>query len=114
MTQNRQIVLPLSKAIDIAFKSIRLRLGRSLLLMSGIALAIAFLASIQSTESIVRGMQRWIDSPHADRADFVAAERLADAMKQHGITTSTTSVRQRWVIGLAFLIAFVGIVNAML
>ncbi|MFO7958269.1 MAG: FtsX-like permease family protein [Candidatus Brocadiia bacterium] len=42
----RQIVLPLSKAFEIAWGGIRIRLWRSLITMSGIVLAIAFLSSV--------------------------------------------------------------------
>ncbi len=45
-TVGRQIVLPLSKGIEIAWKSIRIRLWRSLITTSGVILAIAFLMSI--------------------------------------------------------------------
>ena len=55
----RQIVLPTSKAIDIAWKSIRLRLSRSLLVTSGIVLALAFLMSIQTEQALVRAMRQW-------------------------------------------------------
>jgi hypothetical protein len=56
----RQITLPLSKAVEIAWKSIRLRLSRSLLVTSGIVLALAFLVSIQASEAVVRGMRDWV------------------------------------------------------
>jgi len=42
----RQIVLPFSKAFEIAWKGIRIRLWRSMITMSGIVLAIAFLMSV--------------------------------------------------------------------
>ncbi|MFW6044450.1 MAG: ABC transporter permease [Planctomycetota bacterium] len=42
----KQIVLPLSKAFEIAWKSIRIRIWRSLITTSGIVLAIAFLMSV--------------------------------------------------------------------
>jgi hypothetical protein len=42
----RQIVLPFSKAFEIAWKGIRIRIWRSLITMSGIVLAIAFLMSV--------------------------------------------------------------------
>ena len=58
----RQIALPMSKAVEIAWKSIRLRLSRSLLVTSSIVLALAFLVSIQANEAIVDGMRRWIAS----------------------------------------------------
>src|SRR3954469_5158604 len=64
----RQITLPMSKAVEIAYKSIRLRLSRSLLVTSGIVLALAFLISIQTSDAITNGMRRWIasaqQSPH--------------------------------------------------
>ena len=48
----RQIVLPLSKAFEIAWKSIRIRMWRSLITMSGIVLAIAFLMSVLATGAV--------------------------------------------------------------
>jgi len=42
----RQIVLPFSRAFEIAWKSIRIRIWRSFITMSGIVLAIAFLMSV--------------------------------------------------------------------
>jgi ABC-type antimicrobial peptide transport system permease subunit len=55
----RQIVLPLSKAVEIAYKSIRVRLTRSLLVTSGIVLALAFLVSILATEALLGAMRQW-------------------------------------------------------
>jgi len=62
----RQIVLPLSKAVEIAYKSIRLRLTRSLLVTSGIVLALAFLMSIRTTQAITDAMREW--AANADRS----------------------------------------------
>ena len=42
----RQIVLPWSKAFEIAWEGVRIRLWRSLITMAGIVLAIAFLTSV--------------------------------------------------------------------
>src|SRR5437763_11882072 len=53
----RQIALPISKAIEIAWKSIRQRLRRSLLVTSGIVLAIAFLMAMLTTESMTDAMR---------------------------------------------------------
>lgn len=55
----RQISLPLSRAVEIAYKSIRLRLSRSLVVTSGIILALAFLMSILTNEAMIDGMRRW-------------------------------------------------------
>ncbi|MGF1633621.1 MAG: ABC transporter permease [Phycisphaerae bacterium] len=56
----RQIKLPLSKAVEIAWKSIKLRLSRSLIVTSSIVLALAFLVSIQAGEAITDGMRQWM------------------------------------------------------
>ncbi len=54
----RQIVLPLSKAFEIAWKGIRIRIWRSLITMSGIVLAIAFLMSVWTAGVFDRAMRR--------------------------------------------------------
>lgn len=56
----RQVTLPTSKAIEIAWKSIRLRLGRSLVVTSGIVLAMAFLMYILSNDCTISAMRNWI------------------------------------------------------
>jgi hypothetical protein len=77
----------MSKAVEIAYKSIRLRLTRSLVVTSGIVLALAFLMSIFVAEAVTSGMRQWVaDAPHsaaftALRADRDRADaRLADAV----------------------------------
>ncbi len=52
----RQIMLPWSKAIEIAVKSIRVRFWRSMITMSSIILAIAFLMSIWTSTAIVAAL----------------------------------------------------------
>ena len=59
----RQINLPLTKAIEIAWKSIRQRLSRSMLVTSAIILALAFLCSIMTTETLIDGMRAWTQRP---------------------------------------------------
>ncbi|MFO8007415.1 MAG: FtsX-like permease family protein [Candidatus Brocadiia bacterium] len=54
----RQIVLPLSKAFEIAWKGIRIRLWRSLITMSGIVLAIAFLTSVWTSSAFSNALRR--------------------------------------------------------
>jgi len=150
----KQIVLPLSKAAEIAYKNIRLRLSRSLIVTSGIVLAIAFLNSILVNDAMVSAMRKWAqqtqESPEylalqAERKSLAdqlpalagktrqeAANRLAQIreqlnlpqqlesmMKKSGIPTTPEDIRNdriqtRWQLGLALLIAFVGILNAML
>jgi cell division protein FtsX len=72
----RQIVLPLSKAIEIAYKSIRLRLSRSLLVTSGIVLALAFLMSILVTDRMTSGMREWaVNFPGSVEAQQLSQQR---------------------------------------
>ena len=111
----RQIALPLSKAAEIAYKSIRLRLSRSLLVTSGIVLALAFLMSILATDAIMASMRQWIHQTPDERG----AQQLASMMAANGVPvtdeeTTGDRVQTRWLIGLALLVAFVGILNAML
>jgi predicted outer membrane lipoprotein len=49
----------MAKAVEIAWKNIRMRLSRSLLVTSGIVLALAFLTSINVTKSMTDGMREW-------------------------------------------------------
>ena len=63
----RQIKLPLSKAVEIAWKSIRMRLSRSMLVTSAIILALAFLCSILTSETLIDGMRQWTqNTPNTD------------------------------------------------
>ncbi|HEX3356862.1 MAG TPA: FtsX-like permease family protein [Tepidisphaeraceae bacterium] len=118
----KQIKLPMSKAIEIAYKSIRLRLSRSLLVISAIVLALAFLMSILTTQNVVIGMRQWIAAANqtpAQHGQLLAAQQLEARMKAKGIPMSAEEIQNdriqtRWLVGLALLVAFVGILNAML
>jgi len=131
----RQIVLPISKAVEIAYKSIRLRLSRSLLVISGIVLALAFLVSILTSQKLLDGMRQWegqinqrrahlaaatgANRPAADLALLADADRLQRILASHGVAASAADARAdriqtRWLLGLALLVAFVGILNSML
>lgn len=208
----RLIALPIGKAVEIAWKSIRLRLSRSMLVTSAILLALAFLCSILTTQTLLDGLRGWTErwpgssefkslkqqreqteielqsivsvlrydadaAPAAGARKFdpkislgddwdairrragslpVAssdlnrlltarpellddvkrmialcardkqlrqqlnqAEELKAVMASHGVPTdpadiAANRVQTRWVIGLALLVAFVGILNAML
>src|SRR5438309_10547749 len=90
----RQVVLPLSKAVEIAYKSIRLRLGRSLLVTSGIVLALAFLMSILATEAMTDAMRQWIAQAQSqgDPSARQAAQRLEAQMQSRGLPTTAAEI----------------------
>src|ERR1700722_4726361 len=58
-TPQRQIILPYSVALRIAYENIRMRLTRSLLAMGGIVLGVAFLNSVMVANLTTRGMREW-------------------------------------------------------
>lgn len=76
----RQIVLPMRKAGEIAYKSIRLRLARSLVVTAGIVLALAFLMSILVSEAVVSGMRNWVAQAGESRG-FIELRKRQDAVE---------------------------------
>ena len=82
----RQIVLPLSKAFEIAWKSIRIRIWRSVITMVGIVLAIAFLMSVWTTGAIARAMENVPkDDPQYDA--------VQGALRRQAVFGASASIR---------------------
>jgi ABC-type antimicrobial peptide transport system permease subunit len=107
MTEMQQIViLPFRKVFQIALRGLRIRLVKTFLVTSCIALALTFLTYILSSTEL--GAQV------GARGSAALQQRLARA----GVLDQMLSEDQRfqtyWIIGIALLISFVGIVNAML
>ncbi len=103
----KQAHLPLIKCLKMAWQSIRLRPGRSLLVVSGIVLAIAFLTNILCSEALSVNASRVMDAPSAAAVTATASDDPADA-------EGGSSFEARWMATLALMIAFIGILNAML
>ena len=106
---NTQISLPLSKAVEISFNSVKIRFGRSLITVSGIVLAIAFLMSIWAGNAIIDGLMAASDP------------KINLILQQKGIEIdpdSAAAMQQRskdaWLVVLSLLVCLVGIANAML
>lgn len=114
----REIVLPMSKAVEISFRSLKIRFGRSLITTSGVILAIAFLMSVWSNNEIVSSLRS------ADKSEINLL------LQKNGIETGITEdgdasaeamgrlqeerSKQTWLISLSLLVCVVGIANAML
>ena len=94
----RQVQLPLSKAVEIALKSMRVRMGRSILTLITIVMAMAFLTEV------------WLSNRLGPviRTELLAREHL----KAHGPPVDGS--RLVWLISLSLLVCLVGISNAML
>lgn len=95
----RQIVLPLSKAVEISFKSLRIRFWRSIITTSGIVLGIAFLMSIFTTNLVQKGL--------LEKGTAEIKVRLQGEDAESGS-------KQIWLVSLSLLVCVVGITNAML
>jgi predicted lysophospholipase L1 biosynthesis ABC-type transport system permease subunit len=107
MRIGKQIVLPLSKAIEISAKSVKLRIGRSLITMSGIILAIAFLTSIWSSGAITDSLKN-----ARDRKVNLLLERKGIAVEAQDVSEEAS--KNSWLVVLSLLVCVVGIANAML
>ncbi|MBT3296925.1 MAG: FtsX-like permease family protein [Verrucomicrobia bacterium] len=98
--------LPFGDIFAIAVKGLRIRIWRATLVISGIVLAVAFLTYILCGDGLLRGA-----------ATYGSAD-LIERLTQDGLIDQTDAADQRvqtfWIVGLATLISFVGIVNAML
>ncbi len=100
--------LPLSKSIEIAYKSIRVRFFRSLITTTSLVLAVAFLCYIQICNDLANNL--------LTTGSHEAIQLLVKA--GFDITPETTSIgespKQRWIVVLSLLVCVVGIVNAQL
>ncbi len=101
----RQRQLSFQKAVQIAWRNIRQRLGRSLLVTIGIILALAFLTYILYSDAISRAVLHG------------GSPALLDSLARQGVTAVSDAdarIQTRWMLGLALLVSFVGILNSML
>lgn len=114
----REIVLPMSKALEISFRSLKIRFGRSLITTSGVILAIAFLMSVWSSNEIVSSLRS------ADKSEInllLQKNGIETGITETGEATAEAEARlqeerskQTWLISLSLLVCVVGIANAML
>ncbi len=114
----REIVLPMSKAVEISFRSLKIRFGRSLITTSGVILAIAFLMSVWSSNEIVSSLR------NADKSEInlllqkngieTGITEAGDASAEAKARMEEERSKQTWLISLSLLVCVVGIANAML
>ena len=114
----REIVLPMSKAVEISFRSLKIRFGRSLITTSGVILAIAFLMSVWSNNEIVSSLR------NADKSEInlllqkngieTGVTEAGDASAEAKARLEEERSKQTWLISLSLLVCVVGIANAML
>lgn len=104
----RQVVLPLQKAFEIALKSIKVRFFRSLVTTLGLVLAVSFLSFVSVGNDVANGLLTQ-GGPEFRQALIRSGYDIAPQD-----TTVGSSAKQRWIIVLSLLVCVVGIVNAQL
>jgi len=114
----REIVLPLSKAVEISLRSLKIRFGRSLITTSGIVLAIAFLMSVWSSNELIGSLRQ------ANKSEInllLQKNGIETLISEAGTTSQEAQARldeeqskQTWLVSLSLLVCVVGIANAML
>ncbi len=114
----REIVLPMSKAVEISFRSLKIRFGRSLITTSGVILAIAFLMSVWSNNEIISSLR---DADKSEINLLLQKNGIETGIAEAGDASAEAKARmeeerskQTWLISLSLLVCVVGIANAML
>jgi len=105
---SRLVVLPFSKSIEIAYKSIKARFFRSLVTTLTLVLAVSFLAFSQVNLDIADGLLT-SGEPGMERV----LQRCGYDISP-GDTSLAASPKQRWIVILSLLVCVVGIINAQL
>ncbi len=104
-----QVKLPVRKAVEISFNSVKIRFGRSLITVSSIILAIAFLMSIWTTSSIVNSLRDANDP----KMNLILQQKGID-ISQESEANRQEEAKNTWLVVLSLLVCLVGITNAML
>lgn len=114
----RKIILPMSRAVEISLRSLKIRFGRSLITTSGVVLAIAFLMSVWSSNEIVSSLR---DVNKSEINLLLQKKGVETGLTDDGAQSEEAKARlqeeqskQMWLIGLSLLVCVVGIANAML
>ena len=96
---DRQIALPISKALEIGFRNMRVRFGRTMITAGGVVLGIAFLTFVWHSQALFE--QILAHGPDSLTVNLARPDDVARAQKI-------------WLVTLSLLVSAVGITNAML
>ena len=102
----KQIRLPLRKAVEISFRSLKIRLGRAILATGGVVLALAFLMSVWANNAILDSLQQ-----HA--GELKPATRVS-LQKKVGTAEQAQKLANRHAMLVTLIVCVTGVVNAML
>jgi len=107
-SMQRLVVLPLGKAVEIAYKSIRVRFFRSLITTLSLVLAVSFLSFTDVSNDVANGM---LASGSAELRQALVRAGYDLGPEANNVASSP---KQRWILILSLLVCAVGIVNAQL
>lgn len=99
------VATPFATAIKIAFQSLRIRFGRSLITIGGIFFAIAFLVSVLNGAIT----ERFLSPAEAGGATGGIGFGIGSV-----ISMLSQDPRQAWLVSMSLLVCVIGIANAML
>ncbi|WP_419786372.1 ABC transporter permease [Pseudodesulfovibrio sp.] len=105
---DRLITLPFSKSLEISFKSLRVRFFRSMITISSLVLAVAFLAFVLVNLDIASGLLS-----HGGRDAIRTLSQAGYDVDPTGLVVAM-SAKERWIVLLSLLVCTVGIINAQL
>ena len=105
----KQVVLPWGQSVRICAANVKTRLGRSVLTLLGVVLAVAFVTSVMTTADITDAL---IDGGDVNTMFELAKATGVDVGSQQAIQAQRH--RDYWLITLSVLVALVGIVNSVL
>jgi len=96
---DRQVKLPLRKAVEIGFRNMRVRFGRTLITAGGVVLGIAFLTFVWTTQAVHSGLLEY------------GSRELQESM---AVVGEEAQAQRVWLVTLSLLVSAVSITNAML
>ena len=107
---SRQVVLPFGKSLEISIKSLRVRFSRSLVTVSGLILAVAFLAFTLVGNELAMGLLRSGDQSLQAMLATAGYDLIPGTAP--GTYMVSIGAKERWIVILSLVVCAVGIVNA--
>ncbi|SOB59270.1 conserved membrane protein of unknown function [Pseudodesulfovibrio profundus] len=104
----RLITLPFSKSLEISYKSLKVRFFRSMITVSSLVLAVAFLAFVLVNLDVAEGMLR------SGGMDAARSLSMVGYDVDYAEGAVSMSAKERWIVILSMLVCTVGIINAQL
>ncbi|SLM30156.1 conserved membrane hypothetical protein [Desulfamplus magnetovallimortis] len=111
------VVMPFTKSVGIAFRSIKARFLRSIITTISLVLAVSFLCFTQVTSDIANSLAS-LENADLQRKLTAAGYDPAPDTKEETTQTNKWAIKnspkQKWIVSLSLLVCVVGIVNAQL